>query len=38
MKENNPIRIPTKHLKFAKNDLPCINVSQIADESDQPNE
>lgn len=38
MKENGPIHIPTKHMKVAKNDLPCVNVSQIVDESDRPNE
>ena len=38
VEEYGLISIPTKHMKFAKNTFPCINVSQIANESDRPNE
>ena len=35
---NGPISIQTKHTEFAKDDLPHMNVSQISNESDRPNE
>lgn len=37
-KKNDPIGIPTKHIKFAKNNSSRINVSQIADESNESSE
>lgn len=38
MKKNDPIRIPTKHMKFAKDKFFLVNVFQIANESDKSNE
>ena len=37
-KENGPICIPTKHIKFAKDNLSRIDVSEIGDESEKSNE
>lgn len=38
MKENNPISIPIKYMKFAHDNLSFLNVSQVVDESNKSNE
>jgi hypothetical protein len=35
MKENNPINIPTKYMKFAHDNFSLLNVSQIVDASNK---